>query len=235
MICSELERAFKHCKNRDDAFKLGLVYFDEVILIGAKNNVVVNLDYLDLVEYMDSLSFAALRRSRGKVEGDDEGDEEEEKEVGGTKRVICVLSLMWVDDADVVIVKYLTIDTTDINDLKMQLNELKDISNRNLVKKVEELSNVVEELRRVVEELRRVVEEKLLKRNEKMKKKENMKRMKKHKMKKQNKRKEINKRKQKKTKVVKLAVGGLVGELATDEYEDVKGLDDDNIIVKQPI
>ncbi|CAN6728168.1 unnamed protein product [Malus baccata var. baccata] len=103
MICSELERAFKHCKNRDDAFKLGLVYFDEVILIGAKNNVVVNLDYLDLVEYMDrfnslawgsisfeqlhdSLSFAALRRSRGKVEGDDEGDEEEEKEVGGTKR-----------------------------------------------------------------------------------------------------------------------------------------------------
>ncbi|KAM2669366.1 hypothetical protein EV2_020845 [Malus domestica] len=98
MICSELERAFKQCKNRDDAFKLGLVYFDEVILIGAKNNFVVNLDYLNLVEYMDrfnsfawgsisfeqlhdSLSFAASRRGRGKVEGDDEGDEEEEKKL----------------------------------------------------------------------------------------------------------------------------------------------------------
>ncbi|RXH73474.1 hypothetical protein DVH24_016296 [Malus domestica] len=158
MICSELERAFKQCKNRDDAFKLGLVYFDEVILIGAKNNFVVNLDYLNLVEYMDrfnsfawgsisfeqlhdSLSFAASRRGRGKVEGDDEGDEEEEKEVGGTKRA------------------------------QLSIWGCKGFSHFSETVDLASPSDVCAK------------------------------------------------------------VGGLVGELATDEYEDVKGLDDDNIIV----
>ncbi|RXH97545.1 hypothetical protein DVH24_007891 [Malus domestica] len=89
----------------DDAFKLGLVYFAEVVLIVAKNNVVVNLDYLDLVEDMDkfnsfawgsisleqlhdSFLFVASKRDRGGAEGDDKGDEEEEEEkVQGTKKV----------------------------------------------------------------------------------------------------------------------------------------------------
>lgn len=49
----ELERAFKEYKNEDDAFKIRLVYFSEVMLIKEKSNVVVNLDYLYLVEDMD--------------------------------------------------------------------------------------------------------------------------------------------------------------------------------------
>ncbi|RXI01160.1 hypothetical protein DVH24_001394 [Malus domestica] len=66
------------------------------------------------------------------------------------------------DDVDVVIGENLTPDTNDVCELKMQLKELKvlfewlahekEISDKNLVKKVEELSNVVEELRRVVME-----------------------------------------------------------------------------------
>ncbi|RXI00298.1 hypothetical protein DVH24_037846 [Malus domestica] len=101
VIYEELERAFK-CKNKENSFKLGLLYFSEVVLIGAKNNVVVNLNYLHLVkekdrfnnfswgsiffeQLHDNLSFAALRRGRGRVEEDGEGDEEEEKEDRGTK------------------------------------------------------------------------------------------------------------------------------------------------------
>ncbi|RXH71039.1 hypothetical protein DVH24_015661 [Malus domestica] len=80
-----LERAFKECKNRDYAFKIVLVYFVEAVLIRAKNNVVVILYYLHLLEHMDrfnnfewgsisfgqlhdNLSFAASRRGRGRVE-----------------------------------------------------------------------------------------------------------------------------------------------------------------------
>ncbi|TQE10589.1 hypothetical protein C1H46_003827 [Malus baccata] len=89
--------------NKEDVFKLGLVYFAEAVLIGAKTNVIVNLEYLYLVEDMDrfnsfawdsisfeqlhdSLLFATLRKGRGKVEGDGEGDKKEEEEVKGTKR-----------------------------------------------------------------------------------------------------------------------------------------------------
>ncbi|RXH76984.1 hypothetical protein DVH24_019872 [Malus domestica] len=88
VTCGELERVFKECKNMDDAFKLGLLYFADVVLIGVKNNIAVNLNYLDLIEDMDRFnsfawgsisfeqlhdkpSFAASRRGRGRgrVEG----------------------------------------------------------------------------------------------------------------------------------------------------------------------
>lgn len=45
--------AFKECKNEDDEFKMGLVYFVEGVLIGAKSSVGGNLEYLDLIEDMD--------------------------------------------------------------------------------------------------------------------------------------------------------------------------------------
>lgn len=49
--------AFKECKNKKNAFKLGLVYF--AVLIGAKSSVAVNLKYLHLVKLKDRLnSFA---------------------------------------------------------------------------------------------------------------------------------------------------------------------------------
>ncbi|RXH92054.1 hypothetical protein DVH24_021077 [Malus domestica] len=111
-----------------------------------KDNVIVNLDYLDLMEdidrfnnfawgstffkqHYDNLSFAVSRRGRGRVERDSEGDEDKEKEeVRGTKRA---QRSRWG---------------------YIQLAHEKEISDMNLVKKVEELSNVVEELRRVVME-----------------------------------------------------------------------------------
>ncbi|RXI06862.1 hypothetical protein DVH24_025998 [Malus domestica] len=36
VTCAELEKAFKECKNEDDALKMVLVYFTKGVLIGAK-------------------------------------------------------------------------------------------------------------------------------------------------------------------------------------------------------
>ncbi|KAB2623660.1 glutamic acid-rich protein-like [Pyrus ussuriensis x Pyrus communis] len=100
-------------------------------------------------------------RGTGRIKKDGEGDEEEKQEEvgGGTKRKAY---WMWGDGADIVIAENLTPDTNDVGELKMQLKELKvsftrlaheiEMSNRNLVKKAEKMSNVVEELRRVVME-----------------------------------------------------------------------------------
>ncbi|KAB2597314.1 hypothetical protein D8674_000234 [Pyrus ussuriensis x Pyrus communis] len=72
---------FKQCEDEDDVLKMGLVYFAEGALIGAKSNVSVNLEYLDLVKDMDrfntyswgaisfeqlqdNLCFAAIRGGR---------------------------------------------------------------------------------------------------------------------------------------------------------------------------
>ncbi|TQD95482.1 hypothetical protein C1H46_018894, partial [Malus baccata] len=49
-------RVFKECKDKDDALKMGLVYFADGVLIGAKSNMGVNLEYLDLVKDMDRLN-----------------------------------------------------------------------------------------------------------------------------------------------------------------------------------
>ncbi|KAB2632645.1 N-lysine methyltransferase setd6 [Pyrus ussuriensis x Pyrus communis] len=38
VTCAELERAFKECKDEDDALKMGLVYFPKGVLIEAKSN-----------------------------------------------------------------------------------------------------------------------------------------------------------------------------------------------------
>ncbi|RXH70829.1 hypothetical protein DVH24_015451 [Malus domestica] len=39
VTCVELERAFKECKNEDDLWKIGLVYFADGVLIVVKSNV----------------------------------------------------------------------------------------------------------------------------------------------------------------------------------------------------
>ncbi|CAN6698002.1 unnamed protein product [Malus baccata var. baccata] len=52
VTCAELEKAFKECKNKDDALKMVLVYFTKGVLIGAKSNVAVNLDYFEFVDDM---------------------------------------------------------------------------------------------------------------------------------------------------------------------------------------
>ncbi|KAB2602875.1 hypothetical protein D8674_003880 [Pyrus ussuriensis x Pyrus communis] len=99
VTCAELERAFQEYKIKDDAFKLGLLYSSKGVLIGAKSNAVVNLQYLEFIhdidkfnnyswgaisfeQLEDSLSFAASRKGRGRVDGDVEEDDEEKEEEG---------------------------------------------------------------------------------------------------------------------------------------------------------
>lgn len=53
VTCTEFERAFKECENKDYVLKIGLVYFAKAIMIRAKSNVAVNLDYFHLIEDMD--------------------------------------------------------------------------------------------------------------------------------------------------------------------------------------
>lgn len=45
-----MEKVFSDCKNAEDRYKLGLVYFVEWVLLGSKKNVGVNLDDLHLVD-----------------------------------------------------------------------------------------------------------------------------------------------------------------------------------------
>ncbi|CAN6694924.1 unnamed protein product [Malus baccata var. baccata] len=52
-MCQELETTFKQYEDEDDPLKIRLVYFTGGVLIGAKSNVCVNLEYLDLIEDMD--------------------------------------------------------------------------------------------------------------------------------------------------------------------------------------
>lgn len=52
MTCAELERAFKELENEEEALKIRLVYFIEGVLIRAKSNVAMNLDYFDLIDDM---------------------------------------------------------------------------------------------------------------------------------------------------------------------------------------
>lgn len=50
MTCAELGRAFKESKHEDDALKIGMVYFADGVLIEARSNVPVNLNYFHLVK-----------------------------------------------------------------------------------------------------------------------------------------------------------------------------------------
>ncbi|RXI09399.1 hypothetical protein DVH24_034016 [Malus domestica] len=167
--------AFKQCEDEDDALKMGLVYFAEGVLIGAKSTVSVNLEYLDLVKDMDRVPYRSnnykttfvllllgeedeegmvirkemrrmrkiKRNNRGKIRGGIDSD-------GATKGLVMPFR---VNNADVVMPKTLTPDTNDVGQLKAQIRELKvtvgclahkkDIFQRNVLKKVEELMEEV--------------------------------------------------------------------------------------------
>ncbi|KAB2622465.1 myelin transcription factor 1-like [Pyrus ussuriensis x Pyrus communis] len=148
-------------------------------------------------------------------------------------------------DADVVIGENLTPGTNYVCELKMQLKELKvlferlahekEISNKNFMKKVKELSNVVEELRRVVmekpveentkeEDEGKKMWEKKLKKMEKTKKREKKKKMKSQKTIRQKKRKEVKRRNKKED------LGGQIGgnvQTVVEEEEKPKEDEDD--------
>ncbi|RXH67478.1 hypothetical protein DVH24_027625 [Malus domestica] len=90
-------------KVKDDALKIRLVYSVNVVLIGAKSNIVVNLDYFHLVEDMNrfndyscgAITFEQLQDILSlALLGDEEwmrdiyvnGDDEEEEEGKANKR-----------------------------------------------------------------------------------------------------------------------------------------------------
>ncbi|BBG94754.1 hypothetical protein Prudu_003113, partial [Prunus dulcis] len=56
-----LEEAFLRCTEEDDIYKLALVYFAELVVLGRDKHLNINLNYLTLVEDLD-----AFNRGRGK-------------------------------------------------------------------------------------------------------------------------------------------------------------------------
>ncbi|XP_070667856.1 vicilin-like seed storage protein At2g18540 [Malus domestica] len=185
----------------DDAFKLG-IWIGSTALHGVPS---------PLNNFMTSPHLLLQEEVEVEVElkGDSEGDEEEEKEVRGTKKAH---RSKWGYKG----FSY----AFQLKEVKASFARLaleKEISNRNLVKKVEELSNVEEELRRAVmeEPMEENAEEKdegkkmwekKMKMMKKMKKREKKKKMKRQKMRRQKKRKAVKRRKKREDQL-----GGQIG------------------------
>ncbi|XP_038697982.1 uncharacterized protein LOC119995540 [Tripterygium wilfordii] len=51
--CQELQRTFMHCQDPEDVFKLALVYFIEYVLLGRDVKLLIDVDFLNLVDYVD--------------------------------------------------------------------------------------------------------------------------------------------------------------------------------------
>ncbi|KAI5351314.1 hypothetical protein L3X38_004205 [Prunus dulcis] len=73
ITCNALEEAFLRCTEEDDNYKLALIYFAELVVLGRDKYLNINLNYLTLVEDLDAFN-------RGKREG------EGESKVTGTSR-----------------------------------------------------------------------------------------------------------------------------------------------------
>ncbi|XP_020424508.1 uncharacterized protein LOC109950350 [Prunus persica] len=63
ITCNALEEAFLRCTEEDDIYKLALVYFAELVVLGRDKHLNINLNYLTLVEDLDVFN-------RGKREGE---------------------------------------------------------------------------------------------------------------------------------------------------------------------
>ncbi|KAI5317196.1 hypothetical protein L3X38_036903 [Prunus dulcis] len=56
ITCNALEEAFLRCTEEDDIYKLALVYFAELVVLGRDKNSNINLNYLTLVEDLDAFN-----------------------------------------------------------------------------------------------------------------------------------------------------------------------------------
>ncbi|KAI5354936.1 hypothetical protein L3X38_007831 [Prunus dulcis] len=56
ITCNALEEAFLRCTEEDDIYKLALVYFAELVVLGRDKHLNINLNYLTLVEDLDALN-----------------------------------------------------------------------------------------------------------------------------------------------------------------------------------
>ncbi|KAI5343095.1 hypothetical protein L3X38_010971 [Prunus dulcis] len=56
ITCNALEEAFLRCTKEDDIYKLALVYFVELVVLGRDKHLNINLNYLTLVEDLDAFN-----------------------------------------------------------------------------------------------------------------------------------------------------------------------------------
>ncbi|BBG99408.1 BURP domain-containing protein, partial [Prunus dulcis] len=56
ITCNALEEAFLRCTEEDDIYKLALVYFAELVVLGRDKHLNINLNYLTLVEDLDAFN-----------------------------------------------------------------------------------------------------------------------------------------------------------------------------------
>ncbi|XP_020423095.1 uncharacterized protein LOC109950029 [Prunus persica] len=56
ITCNALEEAFLRCTQEDDIYKLALVYFVELVVLGRDKHLNINLNYLTLVEDLDAFN-----------------------------------------------------------------------------------------------------------------------------------------------------------------------------------
>ncbi|BBG93798.1 hypothetical protein Prudu_001915 [Prunus dulcis] len=56
ITCNALEEAFLRCTEEDDIYKLALVYFAELVILGRDKYLNINLNYLTLVEDLDAFN-----------------------------------------------------------------------------------------------------------------------------------------------------------------------------------
>ncbi|VVA41632.1 PREDICTED: LOC109947069 isoform, partial [Prunus dulcis] len=56
ITCNALEEAFLRCTEEDDIYKLALVYFVELVVLGRDKHLNINLNYLTLVEDLDAFN-----------------------------------------------------------------------------------------------------------------------------------------------------------------------------------
>ncbi|XP_020415490.1 uncharacterized protein LOC109948011 [Prunus persica] len=56
ITCNALEEAFVRCTEEDDIYKLALVYFAELVVLGRDKHLNINLNYLTLVEDLDAFN-----------------------------------------------------------------------------------------------------------------------------------------------------------------------------------
>ncbi|VVA41523.1 PREDICTED: LOC109947069 isoform, partial [Prunus dulcis] len=56
ITCNALEEAFLRCTEEDDIYKLALVYFAELVVLGRDKHLNINLNYRTLVEDLDAFN-----------------------------------------------------------------------------------------------------------------------------------------------------------------------------------
>ncbi|XP_038685537.1 uncharacterized protein LOC119985333 [Tripterygium wilfordii] len=54
--CQELRRTFMQCQDPEDVYKLALVYFVEYVLLGRDVKLLIDVDFLNLVDYVDEFN-----------------------------------------------------------------------------------------------------------------------------------------------------------------------------------